>query len=105
MVHRSCRTNVWSSLLVLTAIAFTLTASAYAVMAVKRLDATVAVTSAEADPGLLEFLDRYGAGLMCAELVALAVSAVAMIVAERRQAGRRDVPAGAQPEEEPVQQE
>jgi hypothetical protein len=105
MVHRTWRTNVWSIPLVLTAIAFTLTASAYAVMAVKQLDAAAAVASAETSPGLIEFLDRYGAGLMCAELVALAVAAVAMIGAERRQTGRSDVPADAQPEKDQGQRE
>jgi hypothetical protein len=91
--------------LVLTAIAFTLTASAYAVMAVQRLDAAAAVASAEASLSLSEFLDRYGAGLMCVELVALAVEAVAMIGAERRPTGRRDVPADAKPGEDQVQRE
>ena len=105
MVHRTWRTNVWSIPLVLTAIAFTLTASAYAVMAVKRLAVAAAVTTAEADPGLVEFLDRYGAGLMAIELVVLAVAAVAAIGTERRQTGRRDVPANAPPEENQVPRE
>ena len=104
MVHRPWRTNVGSVLLVLAAIAFTLTASAYAVMAVKRLDAAPPA-GGESSPGLLEFLDRYGAGLMGAELVVLAVAAVAAIGTERWQAGRRGVPAGAQAEEEQVQRE
>jgi len=104
MVHRPWRTNVGASLLVLAAIAFTLTASAYAVMAVKRLDAT-AVAGAETSPGLLDFLDRYGAGLMAAELVVLAGAAVAAVGIERRQTGRRGVPASAQGEEEQVQRE
>ena len=104
MVHRPWRTNVGSFLFVLAAIAFTLTASAYAVMAVKRLDAA-AVAGAETSPGLLEFLDRYGAALMGAELVVLAAAAVAAIGAERWQAGRRGVPAGAEGEEEQVQRE
>jgi len=105
MVHRPWRTNVGSRLLVLAAIAFTLTASAYAVMAVKRLDAAAAVAGAETSPGLLDFLDRYGAGLMGAELVVLAAAAVAAVGIERRQTGRRGVPASAQGEEEQVQRE
>ena len=104
MVHRPWHTNVGSSLLVLAAIAFTLTASAYAVMAVKRLDAAP-LAGVESSPGLLEFLDRYGAGLMGAELVVLAAAAVAAIGAERWQAGRRGVSAGAEGEEEQVQRE
>ncbi len=104
MVHRPWRTNVGSVLLVLAAIAFTLTASAYAVMAVKRLDAA-AVAGAETSPGLLEFLDRYGAALMGAELVVLAAAAVAAIGIDRRQTARRGVPAGAAGEEEQVQRE
>lgn len=105
MVHRTGRSNVWSSLLVLMAIAFTLTASAYAVMAVKRLDAAMAAASEESSPALIEFLDRYGARLMCAELVFLAVAAVAAIGTERRQTGRRDSPTGAQPEKDQLPRE
>ena len=88
----------------LAAIAFTLTASAYAVMAVKRLDAAP-LAGAESSPGLLEFLDRYGAGLMAAELVVRAAAAVAAIGAERWQAALRGIPAGAEGEEEQVQRE
>lgn len=105
MVHRTGRTNVASGLLVLTAIAFTLTASAYAVMAVKRLDADGGATGAEASSGLIEFLDRHGAGLMFAELVFLAVAAVAAIGTERWQTGRRDVPPDTRPAENQVQRE
>ena len=105
MVQRTWRTNVWSVPLVLTAIAFTLTASAYAVMAVKRLDAATAAASAEPSPGLIEFMDRYGAALMGAELVFLAVAAVAAIGTERRQTGRRDVPTHAPPEEDQLPRE
>ena len=104
MVPRTRRTNVWSVPLVLAAIVFTLTASAYAVMAVKRLDAA-AVAGAEPSPGLIEFMDRYGAALMGAELVFLAVAAVAAIGTERRQTGRRDGPTHARPEEEQRPQE
>jgi hypothetical protein len=104
MVHRPWRTNMGSRLLVLAAIAFTLTASAYAVMAVKRLE-TAPSAGAESSPGLLDFLDRYGAGLMAAELVVLAAAAAAAIGIERRQAARRGVPAGAEGEEEQVQRE
>jgi hypothetical protein len=91
MVDRGWRTNSWSIPLVLAGIAFTLTASAYAVMAVKKLDASLANPGAGASPWLIDFLDRHGAGLMFVELVVLAAVAVAAMGTERWRTVRRDI--------------
>ncbi len=101
MVPRTWRTNPWSVPLVLAGLAFTLTASAYAVMAVQKLDAGRAVQEAESSPWLIEFLDRYGARLMFAELVALAVVAAAAIGTERRRTGPCEPQPDDHPEERP----
>ena len=103
MVDHGWRTNSWSIPLVLAGIAFTLTASAYAVMAVKKLDAGLANPNSGASPWLIEFLDQYGAGLMLVELVILAAIAGAAIVTERWRAGRRDLPSDSQLEEDQEQ--
>jgi len=86
--------------LVLTALAFTLTASAYTVMAFKKRDA-VAAASPRADSGLLEFLDRHGASLLGAELVALALAAIVAVVLDRRPAYPRGNTQDARPPEDP----
>ena len=103
MVDRGWRTNSWSIPLVLAGIAFTLTASAYAVMAVKKLDADLANPGARASPWLIDFLDQHGAGLMLVELVVLAAFAVAAMGTERWRAGRRDLPSDSQLEEDQEQ--
>jgi len=83
MVASSWRANPWSLPLVLAGIVFTLTASAYAVTAIQQLDAGAATASPDAGPGLIQFLDRYGAALMFGELVLLAGLAAAAVVSER----------------------
>jgi hypothetical protein len=87
--------------LVLAGLAFTLTASAYAVTAVQKLDAGRAVQEAESSPWLIEFLDRYGARLMLAELVVLAIVAAAAIGNERWRTGPREPQPDRHPEELP----
>lgn len=86
MVQRRRSPKVGAALLVLTALAFTLTASAYTVLAFQKLGAAAGVL--QADSGLLAFLDRHGAGLLGAELVALALAAGAAIALDRRPTGR-----------------
>ena len=90
MVPHTWRTNPWSVPLVLAGLAFTLTASAYAVMAVRKLEAGRALQEAESSPWLIEFLDRYGARLMLAELAVLAIVVVAAIGTERWRTGTRE---------------
>ena len=92
MIHRTWRTNPWSVPLVLTAILFTLTASAYAVTAVSKLDAGRVGQEAESHPWLIEFLDRHGAALMFAELAVLAAIVAAAIGTDRGRAGRSEPP-------------
>lgn len=89
MVPRTWRANPWSVLLVLVGLAFTLTASAYAVMAVRKLDASRALQGGDPNPWLIEFLDRHGAELMVAELAALAIVVAAAIASDRWRSGRR----------------
>ena len=84
MVHRTWRTNPWSVPLVVAGLAFTLTASAYAVMAVRKLDAGRGWQDAEPSPRLIEFLDQHGEALMAAELAALAIAAIAAMESDRR---------------------
>ena len=100
MVPRTWRTNPWSVPLVLAGLAFTLTASAYAVMAVKKLDAGRALREAESSPWLIEFLDRYGATLLFAELAVLAIVAAAAMGTERWRTCERGPRPDHHPEEE-----
>ncbi len=90
MVPRTWRANPWSVPLVLAGLAFTLTACAYAVMAVQKLAAGRAAQEAESSPWLIEFLDRSGARLMLAELVVLAIVVVAAMTRERWRNGGRE---------------
>jgi hypothetical protein len=78
--------------LVLAGIVFTLTASAYAVTAIRQLDTLAAAAAASPDAGssLIQFLDRYGAGLMFGELVLLAGVAAAAVATERCRTGGKD---------------
>ena len=89
MVHRTWRTNPWSVPLVVAGLAFTLTASAYAVMAVRKLDAGRGWQDAEPSPRLIEFLDQHGEALMAAELAALAIAAIAAMGSDRRPLRKR----------------
>jgi hypothetical protein len=69
-------------------------------MAVQKLDAGRAVQEAESSPWLLEFLDRYGARLMLAELAVLAIVVVAAMGTERWRSGPREPQSDHRPEEE-----
>lgn len=93
MVHRSWRANPWSIPLVLAGLAFTLTATAYAVMAVQKLNASCVPQETNPSPWLIEFLDRHGAALMIVELAVLAVVVAAAMVSDRwRSGGRKPQP-------------
>jgi len=70
-------------------------------MAVQKLDAGRAVQEAESSPWLIEYLDRYGARLMLAELVVLAIVATAAIASERWRTGPRAPQPDDHPEERP----
>lgn len=87
MVHRSWRANPWSIPLVLTGLAFTLTATAYAMMAVQQLNASRVPQETNPSPSFIDFLDRHGAALMIVELAALAIVVVAAIVSDRWRSG------------------
>ena len=67
------RTNPFYALLVAAGIAFSVTATAYFVMALKGNDCAAAVAVRDS-PGLLAFLDRHGAKLLTAELLVLGVA-------------------------------
>lgn len=92
MLHRTWRQNPWSIPLVLAGLVFTLTASAYAVMAVRQLDADHVSREAEPSPRLIELLDRYGARLMLAELAVLAALVAAAIGTDRWHSGEPQPP-------------
>lgn len=89
MAQRRRSPHVGIALLVLTALAFTLTACAYTVLTFQSLGAAPAAGDLQVDSRLFEFLDRHGAGLLGAELVALALAAVAAVALDRRRTGRQ----------------
>ncbi len=105
MVQRRRSPNVGTALLVLTALAFTLTASAYTVLTFQNLGAANAAGDQRADSRLVEFLDRHGAGLLGAELVALALAAVAAVALDRRPAGRQGSARNPPPQHDPESHE
>ena len=84
MSRSSRRSNPWLLPLVLAGIAFTLTASAYTVMAVRTMEGDRVAEADSRDAGTVVFLDRHGAGLMFGPLGLLAVFAAAAVRAERR---------------------
>jgi len=103
MASGTWRANPWSIPLVLAGIVFTLTASAYAVTSVRKLDAAAATAGPDGGPILIAYLDRYGAGLMYGELVLLAIVAVAAVASERRRTNRRAVLPDSQLQQYPTQ--
>ncbi|MBM4002125.1 MAG: hypothetical protein FJ295_02395 [Planctomycetes bacterium] len=75
MLERSRAKNPFYVLLVLSGVAFTVTACAYGVMTVRGLRPETAIVDDQAG-GLLPFLDRHGGKLMLAEITVLAASSL-----------------------------
>ena len=81
MPAKRSATNPFYALLVVLGIAFTLTACAYCVMALKAVRPQAEQQAA--GQALLDFLDRYGAAVMAGELALLALATVAAIATDR----------------------
>ena len=82
MPAKRSATNLFYALLVVLGIAFTLTACAYCVMALKSVRPQTEQQAAGGE-SLLDFLDRHGAALMAGELAALAAATFAAIATDR----------------------
>ncbi|MGE0609746.1 MAG: hypothetical protein AB7O62_21830 [Pirellulales bacterium] len=88
--------NPFYVLLVIVGIAFSMTACAYGVMAVRAVKAGTAV-EVSPDNRLIQFLDQHGAKLMAGEIAALAVATVAAMVSDGWWARRSEKSADSSP--------
>jgi hypothetical protein len=81
MVQRSRAKNPFYVLLIVSGVAFTVTACAYGVMTVRGLRPETALADDQLS-GLLPFLDRHGGKLMLAEIAVLAAASLMAMLTE-----------------------
>jgi hypothetical protein len=89
MTSSSKPPNLFQTLFLVVAITFALTACAYGVMAVHRIDPTGGSESTTGTHWLLGILDRYGGMLLLFELAILATTALAAVATDSRRKRRK----------------
>lgn len=88
MVTRKQTSNPFYSVLLVAGVAFALTACAYGVMIVHKLEPGRVAPASTSGTGVIDFMDDHGAAIMIVELVVLAIATGAAIGTDRIRARR-----------------
>lgn len=88
MATRKNAANPFYSVLLIVGIAFALTACAYGVMTVQRMEPGRVTTGSAAGTWVIGFMDDHGATTMTVELVVMAIATLAAIGTDRIRARR-----------------